>query len=102
MHDTPRNPVASLLRVPFLVLFAATAAVFLWMALVTAPSFERAAGAKLLDGRIGYTAADVADLHQRLAEVLAAHQLGKLRTGLLQPVGAVFQVTQTAIRDQGR
>ncbi len=66
---TEENPGASNpLRNPAVTaLFVATAAVFLWMAFVTGPAFERAAGAPMLDGRVfGYTPADVADLHARV------------------------------------
>lgn len=53
------------LRNPALVvLFTATAALFLYMAFVTGPAFRDAAGVALPDGRIaGYTPADVLDMH---------------------------------------
>lgn len=52
-----RNPAV-------IALFVVTAAVFLWMALVTGPAFERAAGVPLPDGRVfGYLPSDVAAMH---------------------------------------
>lgn len=46
------------------VLFAVTAALFFYMAFVTAPAFREAAGIALPDGRIaGYTPADVLEMH---------------------------------------
>jgi len=53
------------LRNPALIaLLVVTAGLFAWMALVTGPAFERAAGVALPDGRMfGYTPADVLDMH---------------------------------------
>ena len=78
---TDQTPgAANPLRSPAIIaLFAITAGVFLWIALVTAPAFERAAGVPLPDGRIfGYLPSDVAALHAAVksnpeAAVIANH-----------------------------
>jgi hypothetical protein len=69
MSEKSFRPGGALLRPPLVLLFIATAVVYLWMALVTAPAFERASGARMLDSRVfGYTASDVIDLHARVRD----------------------------------
>lgn len=88
MNDvTPASD--NLLRKPAVIaLFAITAALFLWMAFVTGPAFERAAGVPLPDGRMfGFTPSDVAELH---AAVKANPEAAVIATRMYRTLDFVF------------